>query len=206
MPTRPSVQVTHRQFTAQTDRLRALVPPMRALAPEYRVLIAEMITLQAFYFFELAIEDIAAKLICGARYGDGVTPAITNGAQSIEDALNNMRTVGRRKIKGILKWNKAKEINGNVRHIMASTESFCTVCRNHSARLNEIRIVRNHIAHGNQGTRNEFSRVVQRRLGALPQRLPRAGAFVLREPTPGTPLVIEYVVTLGVIVKDAAKL
>ena len=77
--------------------------------------------------------------------------------------------------------------------------------RHHGSRLNEIRIVRNHIAHGNAGTKAEFARVVQRRLGAMPYRLPRAGLFVLREFTPGVPLLVEFVVTLGAILKDAAK-
>jgi hypothetical protein len=87
---------------------------------------------------------------------------------------------------------------------MATNEAFCTACRNHGSRLNEIRIVRNHIAHNNRDTRREFAGVVARRLGALPQRLPRAGAFVLRDP--GVPLLVEFVAALEVIVKDAAKL
>jgi hypothetical protein len=191
---------------SNADKLRALAQTVGVLAPEYRQMLAEMMTMQAFYLFELAIEDIAAKLVCGARYGDGSNPALMHNARSIDDALIAMRTLGRAKAKGILKWNKTKEINGNVRYMMPSAEAFCAACRNHSARLNEIRIVRNHIAHGNQGTRAEFARVVQRRLGALPQRLPRPGLFVLREFAPGVPLLVEFVVTLGVVLKDAAKL
>jgi hypothetical protein len=201
----PKLAVSHRTYIAQADKLRALTQGVGVLAPDYRQMLAEMITLQAFYLFEMAIEDIAAKIVCGAPYGDGVAPVLFHNSRSIDDALTAMRTLGRKKAKGILKWNKAKEINGNVRHVMAAAENFCTTCRNHSARINEIRVVRNHIAHGNAGTKAEFAKVVTRRLGALPQRLPRAGLFVLREFTPGTPLLVEFVVTLGVIRKDAAK-
>lgn len=165
-----------------------------------------MITLQAFYLFELAIEEIAAKIVCGAKYGDGVVPVVTHGTRSIDAALIAMRTQSRRKPKGILKWNKTKEINGNVKHVIAATEHFYTACRNHGARLNEIRIVRNHIAHGNAGTKAEFAKVVQRRLGAKPHKLPRPGLFVLKEFTPGIPLITEYVVTLSAVLKDVAKL
>jgi hypothetical protein len=189
----------------QADKLRTLTQGFGVLAPDYRLMLAEMIILQAFYLFELAIEDIAAKLVCGAKYGDGAVPALLHNSRSIDDALIAMRTLGRKKPKGILKWNKTKEINANVRHVMAPAENFCAACRNHSARLNEIRIVRNHIAHGNAGTKVEFAAVVQRRLGALPLRLPRPGLFVLREFTPGVPLLTEFVVALGVIVKDVAK-
>jgi hypothetical protein len=143
-----------------------------------------MIALQAFYFFEIAIEDIAAKLVCGASYCDGSAAIIIHPARSIDDALLDMRTVGRPKAKGILKWNKTADITDNVRHVMAATDNFCVACRNHSARLNEIR---------------------HRRLGAMPQRIPRAGAFVLREFTPGVPLLLEFLATLAVVIKDAAK-
>lgn len=200
-----SLTVSHRTYMAQADKLRALVKTVSVLAPELRQMLAEMITLQAFFLFELAIEDIAAKLMCGARYGDGTAPVVMHSARSIDAAVAAMRTVGRSKPKGILKWNKTNDINGNVRHVIDPAEHFCTACRNHSSRLNEIRIVRNHIAHGNAGTRTEFAHVVGRRLGATPQRLPRPGLFVLREFTPGVPLLTEFVVTLGAILKDAAK-
>jgi hypothetical protein len=131
-------------------------------------MLAEMITLQLFYMFETAIEDLAAKIVCGAKYADGVVPVLVQNAGSIDAALIAMRTFARAKPKGILKWNRTKEINGNVKHLIPPAENFCSCCRVHSARLNEIRIVRNHIAHGNKGTRAEFARVVQRRLGALP--------------------------------------
>lgn len=185
MPKRPSLVVTHREFVAQADRLRSLCEHVPVFNPDYRTLLAEMIALQAFYFFETAIEDIAAKLVCGAAYGDGSAPVVARAARSIDDALNTMRSFGRTKPKGILKWNKTDEITGNVRHVLAPTDNFCTACRNHGSRLNEIRIVRNHIAHNNQGTRREYANVVTRRSGARPQRLPRPGAFILRESVSG---------------------
>lgn len=201
-----SLAVSHRSYIAQADKLRALIPTTHMLANDLKPMLSEMIALQAFYFFELAIEDMAAKLVCGTVYGDGVAPVPTHGTRSIDDALTAMRTVGRSRPKGILKWNRVSEINENVRYVLPNTEHFCVSARTHSARLNEIRMVRNHIAHGNAGTRAEYASVVQGKMGALPRRLPRPGLFVLKEFTPGLPLLTEYVVTLGVVLKDAAKL
>ena len=201
-----SLAASHRTYLAQASRLTSLVPTAHLLASDLKQMLAEMIALQAFYFFELAIEDIAAKIICGARYGDGVVPAVTHSARSIDDALASMRTIGRKRPKGILKWNKVQEINGNVQNVLDTSDHFSGACRTHSARLNEIRIVRNHIAHGNAGTRAEYAGVVQSRLGARPNKLPRPGLFILREFTPNVPLLTDYVVTLGVVLRDAAKL
>ncbi len=116
-----------------------------------------------------------------------------------------MKTVGRTKPKGILKWNQASEIRGNVRYVMAATENFCTVATAHSARINEIRMVRNHIAHGNPGTKALYQGVVARRLGAAPRKYPRPGAFVLRQTPAGVLILTEYVVSLSAIVKAMAK-
>ncbi|MEQ1936013.1 MAG: hypothetical protein ABL962_19335 [Fimbriimonadaceae bacterium] len=200
-----SLEVNHREYAAHADRIRDLAAHVPAFANNYQVLLTEMLVLQAFYLFESAIENIAAKIVCGAPYVDGSVPVVLRRARTIDDALNDMRTVGRAKPKGLLKWNKPKEIIGNVRHLIHASENLCTVCKNHAASINEIRIVRNHIAHNNDGTRRDFAKVVTRRLTARPRRLPRPGAFLLREFTPGTTLLVEYVVTLGVLVKDAAR-
>lgn len=164
-----------------------------------------MIALQSFYFFETAMEEIAAKIACGARYADGTIPVLLHRTRTLDDALTAMRTLNRSRAKGLLKWNRAREINENTRFVIDRTEAFCSACRNHSSKLNEIRIVRNHIAHSTATTRHEFSGVLRRRLGAIPRRLPRPGAFLLREPIPGASILTEYVVSLGVIIKDAAR-
>src|SRR3954451_1912044 len=164
-----------------------------------------MITLQSFYFFENTMEVIAAKLCCGGKYGDGAKPALLHPSKSIEDALINMRTYGRKKPKGILKWNKSKEMTGNLRHLMDAADHYCTTCRNHSGRINEMRVVRNHIAHGNAGTRAEYTKVVGRRLGGVPARLPSPGLLVQQQFTPGTMLLTEYIATMTAIVRHVAK-
>src|SRR5262249_1929124 len=153
MPRKPSLAVRHREFRAQATRLRALCQHIPAFNQDYRMLLAEMIALQAFYSFEAS----------GAKYGDGTAPTVTHPARSIDHALYSMRTLGRTRPKGILKWNKTREIIANVQHVLATTEAFCTACRNHGSRLNEIRVVRNHIAHNSHETRRDFAGVVRRR-------------------------------------------
>jgi hypothetical protein len=201
----PSVSASHREFVAHAARLRELALAFHPLAEQYRKLMAEMIMLQAFYLFESAMESIAAKLCCGGRYADGVRPFLLHASTSVEDALNNMRAFGRQHPKGILKWNKSDEMNGNLRYLMDSTDHYRTTCRHHSGRLNEMRIVRNHIAHANASTRREYVLVVGRRLGGVPARLPSPGLFVQRQIAPSTTILIEYIATMTAIVRDVAR-
>lgn len=201
----PSVSASHREFVAQAARLRELALAFHPLAEQYRKLMAEMIMLQAFYLFESAMASIAAKLCCGGRYADGVQPILLHASTSIEDALNNMRTFGRQRPKGILKWNRSDEMNGNLQYLMDPADHYRATCRHHSGRLNEMRIVRNHIAHANASTRQEYSPVVGRRLGGVPARLPSPGLFVQRQIAPGITILTEYIATMTAVVRDVAK-
>ena len=72
-----------------------------AFAIDYRVLIAEMIAIQCFYYLEGTLETIAAKLVSGASYADGTTPVIKHPTKTPDAALISMRTVGRAKPKGL---------------------------------------------------------------------------------------------------------
>lgn len=189
----------------QATRLREVALGIKYFADEFKVLVAEMITLQAFYTFESAVEEIACKIVCGAHYVDGVAPVLLHKAATIDDAVTAMRTLNRTKVKAFLKWNQALIITENVEYVMDPGEHFCAVCKSHGNIINEVRRIRNHIAHFNNDTRKQYQQAVAGRLGATPRKLPRPGAFLLREFTTGTPLVVEYVVTLQGIVKAIAK-
>ena len=171
----------------------------------YQVLMYEMMALQAFYSFESAMEEVAAKIVCGARYVDGVIPVLTHPqTATADDALVAMRTFSRPRPKGILWWNKSPEIRGNVQHVIDNNENYCAMCIAHAAAINEMRVVRNHIAHNNKGTRQEYVNVVASRLGGQPTKVPRPGAFLLRKFS-AVILIEEYVISLEAILKAVVK-
>lgn len=171
----------------------------------YQVLMYEMMALQAFYSFEGAMEEVAAKILCGARYVDGAVPVLTHPqTATLDDALTAMRTVGRTKPKGIMWWNRSAEIRENVKYVIDSNENFCAMCIAHGAAINDMRVVRNHIAHNSKGTRQEYVQVVSSRLGGRPTKVPRPGAFLLQK-FGAVILIEEYVVSLEAILKAVVK-
>lgn len=205
MPQPVSVHVSQKEFSAHAARLRSLAVHVPAFSNEFKVMLSEMLLLQAFYLFEIAIEEIAAKIVCGAHYVDGTVPATKHTARTIDDAISAMRTFNRTKALNQLKWNQAKVIIANVQHVIAPGEEYCVVCTNYATAINEVRVVRNHIAHGNDDTKKQYGVVVAARLGAAPQRLPKPGGFVLRQQASGSTLLVEYITSLEAIVKAAVK-
>jgi hypothetical protein len=76
------------------------------------------------------------------------------------------------------------------------------------ARMVEIQLIAElamNMQNGLQDYAEAISASSSARLRGMPKRLPRPGAFVLREFTAGTPLLLEYVVTPEGIVRAVAK-
>ena len=87
-----------------------------------------------------------------------------------------------------------------VRYLMDPADHYRATCRDDSGRVNEMRIIRNHVAHANAGTRQEYSTVVGRRLGAVPARpapQPVASARTGQARPEGYPVVLNHSVMAG---------
>ncbi len=46
-----------------------------------------------------------------------------------------------------LKWTKASYVRESIEHVMDTGDRFFTEVRNYGSLINELRIVRNHVAH-----------------------------------------------------------
>jgi len=77
-----------------------------------------------------------------------------------------MRNFNRPSPHNKLRWNKASEIKKNLKFLFPQNEHFVTVIDVHGQFISDLRKVRNHIAHGNVGTRRKFSEVVKNYYGA----------------------------------------
>ena len=134
-----------------------------------RLYVAEMIAVRLYSLFEAIIEDSACRLICGAKYCDGSSPLLwrPRPTRGFERARNAMRTFRRpNPDKFQLRWGKAGEIRKNLEHLFPTREHFIETIVGHGQFISDLRKVRNHIAHGNAGTRRRFDEVVRKYYGA----------------------------------------
>src|SRR5207249_2455104 len=109
--------------------------------------------------------SVGAKLLCGATYLDATHPGRLVTARSMAGAVTAMKTHGRSKPKNYLSWTKSKDIQDNLSLTLDAVDPFFAVVTKHGSLLSEMRFVRNHIAHGNSGTRSNFRKVVRQYYG-----------------------------------------
>jgi len=186
-------------FVTQIKRLEDLSASLLPLNPVHRWLVAEILMIRLFMLVENCIEVIAAKLLCGAQYLDATAPHRIVFPSSLQHALRLMETHSRPKPR-LLRWNKAKEIRENLATTLDLSDPLFAAVAAVTMMLNDMRYVRNHIAHNNAGTRNRFQTVVLRHYGARVRAVTPGRLLLTQRPGPA-PVLNAYLIAAKTFVK-----
>ena len=162
----PRVEVSVRNAILDIERLEQFRIDSQALEPVVQYLIAELIMLRLFSIIESTIEDIACKLVAGAFYLNGLYPARLCSARSMAGAKAAMLSYGRSKSKYYLKWTSVGDIRESTSKVLDAADPFMTYAEVHGNVLNEMRKVRNFLAHRGARARKGYREVVRVVYGA----------------------------------------
>jgi len=174
----PSLVPDYRQYNAETFGLLTLCGSLSRLEPAVQKLVAEIIHLRLFSMFENLVSVVPAKLVAGAQFLDGSAPTLMARAKSTKGAEGLFHTHGRNTTKCQLRWSRASDIKDNVKYVIAATDNFVATVDQSGTLIDEVRRVRNRIAHNNSTSRTYYREVVKRHYGAY-----------LNHVTPGTLLL-----------------
>lgn len=150
----------------QIDRLLQHKVDAEQLEAKYQHFIGEMVMLRLFSIFEDCVAEMAFKLAAGGKYLNGTSPALIARSSRVQDSRALFLTHGLAKPRANLKWTKARFIRESVENILPPTEKFITNIQNHGQILEEMRQVRNVLAHNSPSARAEFKSVIRRVYGA----------------------------------------
>lgn len=205
----PRLDVTVRDATAGLLRLEKFRADSESLSPVHQYLIAELIMLRLFSILESAIEDLACKLVAGASYTNGTRPNPLVTVRSIGTARKAMVSHGRAQ-PVTLRWNRSKYIRESTSTVLCSQEPFIKHTQRHGGILNEMRLVRHHIAHRSPSSRKGYRQVVRSVYGAN-SRI-GVGAFLTskqRRPTAKqrrpVAKIDEYLATARIMISELAQ-
>lgn len=199
----PRLDVDYREFIRHTAHLTDLLLNLAPLAPRYQKLIAEVLFLRAFGLLERTLESITVKMLCGARYVDGSVPLVMISAYSALEAHYNMTSVGRRRRLPYLKWTQVSEIKKNVVHLVDPTDPFITTLDAYNPSLEEMRSIRNHIAHRTSSTLAKFKPVVRHYYGAYVSAI--TPGTLLLSPRWVPSLIDEYITTTRILIRELTR-
>jgi hypothetical protein len=199
----PSLLVTVREANDGIDRLIQYRAVSRSLEPSIQHLICELILLRLSAILESTVHEIACKLIAGATYANGVTPSRLHAAGSIAKAESTIFTLRRKRRGRYLSWGWASDIKDNLWDILDNGDPFITYSNVHAALFDEMRRVRNYVAHKSDDARKGFYTVVRARYGAIRQVSP--GAFLISTTRWRTARIDDYLAGTKVIISDLCK-
>ncbi len=165
MPT-PNLQITIRNSQRQIDKLIGYRAASGDLEAKYQHFVAEMIMLRLFSIFEDTVAEIAFKIASGAVYLNERQPILTAQAGSIAGARGLFLSHGRTKSIQNLKWTKSRYIKESVQHVIAVTDPFINSAQRNGNIIDEMRKVRNYLAHNTTSAKEEFKSVIRLTYGA----------------------------------------
>jgi hypothetical protein len=162
---RPNLNITIQNSFRQIDKLHQHQVDCERLEARYQHFIGEMIMLRLFSIFEDTVAELAYKIAAGAFYLDGTSPAILIKSGRTRDSRALLMNHGRTRPVDNLKWTKPKFIKESVEHVIPATEPFIRIAQAHGQIIDEMRKVRNSLAHNSPSARTEFKQVVRQIYG-----------------------------------------
>ena len=179
-----ALRAAYERFARVVAALDALVLDAHLLEGRFQKLVAETVLLRMFYHLEGMVEAVALRLARNMPYCDGVRPSLICAPfRSVAAAEANI--LGAAAGRAYIKWTTLNNVTRNMRGILAPTDHFLVHRGNHDGQYEEIRKVRNHIAHATPSTRREYGAVLNRAHGAG-ARVVAPGSFLLAH-RPGIP-------------------
>ena len=201
----PALLSQAKRVREQVQVARQLIDRITVIDDIPRQYVAELITVRIFALFESIVEDSACLMVCGAPYCDDQRPNLLRPTptRGRVRALSAMRDYGRSDPRKVLRWNRARDISKNLEALFPKNEHFVEVLRGHGQLISDLRKVRNHIAHRNQGTRVGFQEVVQNNYGAaVPGLTP---GRMLLSPRFRPLMVEQFCRKIGIVLEHALK-
>lgn len=155
-----TLQTNYTEFSNATTKLLALSNQSRSLDLLYQKLIAETLMLRLFYELDDCIEGIILKLVRGAPYLDGTKPLLLRAPFKSTDAARQ-HIIKAHKVY-YLDWTTLAKTTKYLGGIIDPSDHFLTTRTLHDSIYEDMRNVRNHVAHNTQSTKNKFSPIVKR--------------------------------------------
>lgn len=172
----PKLQTTIRNSRQRINKLIGYWSLSGCLEAKYQHFIAEMIMLRLFSIFEDSVAEIACKLASGAVYVNGCSPVLAAQSRSIAGARALFLSHGRADPVQNLKWTKSRYIRESVQHVISTADPFISSAQRNGNVINEMRKVRNALAHNTTSAKTDFRDVVRLTYGANVNITP--GAFL----------------------------
>ena len=199
------LDVNQRDFYKQTDRLFNLLDKVSNQDFETQLIIYELVMVRLFSLIEMQFESITLKVLCNTQYLDASYPNLIATSSNVRNAVSNILNHSRTRpwTTHNIKWNQSQCIRNNVRYLINSTDNLLYVFNIYESVINDMRLIRNHIAHNTPDTRNKYKPVIINHYGAYINSITPGKLLISNRRNPC--LLKQYIITARIIIKDLVK-
>lgn len=174
-----------------------------SLQPQFQGFIAEMLMLRLFNILEKAVFDISCRVACGAQYNNGVIPVPTVLASSLSDAVSLFKNYNRATPYNHIQFTNVSNTNDSIKNVIPITEPFRQNLSNYGNQFEEMRNVRNQIAHRTSSTYAKYRSVIVRRYGSALKL--KTAVFLTSTTREHIPVLDQYVTIVKLMINDLSK-
>jgi len=144
-----------------------------AISIRQRDSVAEIAYLKAFLAWEAFLEQSFVLYLVGRKPGRGRPPHRYTFPPTQKCALEWVAE-GRR----FAEWTKVEDVSSRAERFFRDGRPFTPVLNGNRSALDEMRTIRNAVAHASSSAQERFEEIARQRIGALPPGL-TVGAFLL---------------------------
>ena len=174
-----------------------------SLQPQFQGFVAEVLMLRLFSILEKAVLDISCRVACGAQYTNGITPTPVVIANTLDDAINKFKNYNRTRSLNFLQFSNVSYTNDAIKYVIPTTEPLRQNLNHYGVEFEEMRNVRNHIAHRTSSTYSKYKNVIMRRYGSALKL--RTSVFLISTTRELRPVIDQYVTTVKLMLTDMTK-
>lgn len=197
---KPSIVAVYNKAFVDIRIIENYLQKSRSLPPNMQGFVAEVLMLRLFSILETAVRETALRVACGASYRNNYPSNPIIICSSINNAIIQFKTCNRRRSLLHLKFTNVSQTNESVRYIISRTEPFYVNLNRYSLEFDEMRKVRNHIAHRYKNTYVEYKQLIISRYGAFINLKP--GVFLISTKRQTRSIIDEYIIKTKVIISD----
>lgn len=175
----------------------------KSLQPQFQGFVAEILMLRLFGILEKAVNDISCRVACGSAYINGIVPTPTVTAVSLDDAITKFKTYNRPRAINFLQFTNVSNTNYAIKEVIPATEPLRKNLSHYGNQFEEMRKVRNQIAHRTSDTYAKYKNVIVSRYGSALKL--KTSVFLTSNSRERIPVFDQYVTTVKLMIADMVK-
>jgi hypothetical protein len=201
-----SLPTTHARFVAKCRWIEDLVYRGKQLDYSFQILVGELSILYLAISLEQCLQEVCSKICCGTSYMDGRRPKLLLTCRSISDAEYQMRHYSRPRNSQLryTKWLNSGDLENNMSKILDGIDPLYPTLATHTATLDRIRTIRNHVAHRSRSTHVAYQRLIRAAYGPTSKAVAPGSYLMSERRSPRAP-ILTLLAEARILVKELVR-